>query len=477
MFKVPVGEAAGRPMSLVIPAVALPPTHAVYDRLRRGETIPPYEVSLTRDGRSHDVSVAMSPLRNASSELIGVSVIFRDITELKRAQEGLRREVHEKDQFLAVLSHELRNPLAPLRTSLEILRHWGTTPEAREDSLLVMGRQLSHLTSLVDQLMDAARISSGKIVFDPEDLDLVEVVRATVADHSSLFQEAGIALEARLPASAVVVRGDRLRLSQAIGNLLTNAVKFTDKGGSVTVTLVRDGDAGAIVSVRDTGIGIEPGIVERLFRPFAQVPASIGRGRGGLGLGLALVRGVVESHGGKVEIRSGGLGRGADFCVRLPVQGGTLGPLGTNEPAVSHAAVPRRVLVIEDNADASESLKRLLTLWGHDVEAVADGAAALERVKVFRPEIVLCDLKLPGKQDGYAVAAAIRADPAVASPYLVALTGSGQPDDRERSQAAGFDRHLTKPADIATLRRLIDDLPRRRPGSQGRRRADASPEG
>ncbi len=426
----------------------------------------PFEaVRVARGGRRVQVSAAVSQLRDASGRTIGASLVFRDITELKRTQEALRRELHERDRFLALLSHELRNPLAPLRTSLELLRRQPPEAEQRERSLNVMDRQLAHLTSLVDQLLDAARISSGKIVLDHEDLDLVELVRGVVEDHGELLGDSGLEVRMSLPPERLYVRGDRVRISQAIGNLLGNAGKFTPPGGTVEVSVLPGSDGRtATVTVSDSGIGIEPGMLDQLFRPFTQTARGAGRGRGGLGLGLALVRALVESHGGTVEAHSDGTDQGAQFSIHLPLV--VAASRREEEETVEGSRrrtsrEPRRILVVEDNDDAAESLKLLLSLAGHEVATADDGRTALERVRAFRPEVVLCDLGLPGDLDGLAVAGAIRSDPALGSPYLVALTGFGQAEDREQARAAGFDRHLTKPADPDLLRSLLDELPSR----------------
>jgi two-component system CheB/CheR fusion protein len=457
MFGYTAEEAVGRSASLMLPPDVTAQMGDERARLQGEEEVAPVEaVRTTRDGRRLTVSVAISPLKDASGRLMGASTIFREITELKRIQEALRKEAQEKDRFLAVLSHELRNPLAPLRTSLEILRQGKAHAADRDKSLEVMNRQLFRLTSLVDQLMDAARISSGKIVLDREDLDLVSLVRSAVDDHASVLADAGLELETQLDERPLAVNGDRLRLSQVVGNLLMNAAKFTDPGGKITVTVRSDGGE-AVVTVTDTGIGIEPEMLDELFQPFAQALRSVGRTRGGLGLGLALVRGLVDSHGGRAEARSAGPGHGANFGIRLPLLTGSRARLAEPRPEgdISPGNHVRRVLVVEDNSDASESLQRLLTLWGHEVVAVSDGPTAVERARKFRPEVVLCDLQLPGSMNGYAVASAIREDSGLAAPFLIALTGFGQPDDRKRSLAAGFDRHITKPADFEMLRGLL----------------------
>ena len=461
MFGYSAAEAVGQPVSLIVPKEELEQADA---HERTDAPVAPYEtVRLARDGRRLDVSAAVSQLKDVSGRLLGASLVFRDISELKRAQDALRAELHGRDRFLALLSHELRNPLAPLRTSLEILRQRPSDSDEGRTSLKVMNRQLSHLTSLVDQLLDAARIASGKIVLAREELDLVAVLQGVAQDHSKLLADAGLELELSLPAQPVYVLGDRLRISQAVSNLLANAVKFTNRGGRVRFSARTEPDA-AVVTVSDSGIGVAPEMVSQLFRPFVQATPGAPPGRGGLGLGLALVRGLVESHGGTVEARSAGDGKGAEFTIRLPLlpEAERWRDDATGEPSRRRAAgLPRRILIVEDNPDASDSLRLLLTLSGHAVETADSGSAALERVRAFLPDVVLCDLGLPGGMDGHAVAEAIRASPDHGSPHLIALTGFGQVEDHERTRAAGFDRHLTKPADPEVLLRLLDDLPRR----------------
>ena len=464
MFGFSAADAVGRPISLIMPPGGMDEARQVHERLNAGETVAPFEsVRQTKSGRRIDVSVAISPLRGANGRLVGSSAIFRDISELKRVQDALRREGQEKDQFLAVLSHELRNPLAPIRTSLEILRAAPGSGEA-EKCFKIMDRQLAQLTSLVDQLLDAARISSGKIVLDREDLDLLPLVRAVGEDHVRLFADARLEMELDLPpaASPLYVNADRMRLTQAIGNLLSNAAKFTEAGGTVTLGVAPDAyRRNVVVSVRDTGIGIDPAMLDQLFRPFVQGGGNAARVGGGLGLGLALVRTLAESHGGSVEARSTGPGQGAEFGIRLPLLAHAPQPRVRKggDGSARRSSVPRRILVVEDNADASESLQRLLARAGHDVQVVADGKAALERARRFRPEVVLCDLSLPGQMDGLELGAALSSDPSYGSPHLVALTGFGQVEDRARTRAAGFAQHLTKPATLDELRRLLDTLP------------------
>ena len=461
MFGYTPDEAIGQPVSLISSAHQDDEVSRMGDGLRQGQTVPPFEsMRLTKDGRELTVSVAISPVRDIAGRLVGASAIYRDITDLKRARRSLEDEARRKDEFLALLGHELRNPLAPLRNAVEILQT-GKAGEVRSGKALdVMARQLAHMTSLVDQLLDASRISSGKIHLHPEEVDLEAVVRTTAEDQRPIIASAGLTLEVKLPGRPVWVSADPVRLAQIVSNLLANAVKFTDTGGRVTLSLQSDARQGnAVLSVKDTGIGIEPDMVKRLFTPFTQSSRGLERTRGGLGLGLALVRALVESHGGTVQARSDGKGKGSEFVVRLPLAGARAAAAASPRRAKGDGA-PRRILLVEDNVDAADTLRTVLELAGHIVETAHDGPAALAAAQSFKPNVVLCDIGLPGGMDGYAVAAALRdrgGDGGM--PYLIALSGYGQSGDRDRARAAGFDRHLTKPADPAVLRQILSALP------------------
>jgi two-component system CheB/CheR fusion protein len=408
------------------------------------------------------------PYRTVDHVMDGVVITFVDITVLKRteeeralAEEALREAARRKDEFLAMLGHELRNPLAPVRNCLHILRLSNASPEQVERALGTIDRQVAHLTRLVDDLLDVARISRGRVYLRRERLDLTEAVRATVDDQRGDLEARGLAVELELPDRSLWLHGDATRLSQIVGNVLHNAGKFTGLGGRVAISL-REVEGTAEVTIRDTGIGMEPELLAQVFDPFSQADRSPDRSRGGLGLGLALVRALAELHGGTAEIASEGPGRGTAVTLRLP--------LGAPEPADPSApedasgrageARVRRCLVIEDNADAAESMALLLELAGHQVAVAHDGGRGIEEARRFRPEIVLCDIGLPHGMDGYDVARALRADPDLSGVCLIALTGYGQDEDRRRSQEAGFDAHLTKPADLDVLRRLLADRER-----------------
>jgi two-component system CheB/CheR fusion protein len=317
-----------------------------------------------------------------------------------------------------------------------------------------MERQVGHLTRLVDDLLDATRISHGKLKLQREHLDLADLVQRTAEDHRQFFTAKGIGLETAVGASAAWMHGDRTRLSQVVGNLLNNAAKFTPRGGAVRLALeVADGFAE--LHVKDNGAGIEGAMLSRLFEPFSQADDTLDRSAGGLGLGLALVKGMVDAHGGTVEAKSAGPGAGTEFVVRLPLE---TTPPAARDPEPSAPTRSRRILVVEDNLDGAESLRAVLELEGHAVQVAHDGTGGLETSRGFHPDVVFCDIGLPG-MSGYEVARAIRADPALRGAYLIALTGYALTEDQRRAKEAGFDDHLSKPPTIEQLRRAIAQAP------------------
>ncbi|BDG05482.1 hybrid sensor histidine kinase/response regulator [Anaeromyxobacter oryzae] len=393
-------------------------------------------------------------LRRSRDEL---DVRVRERTaELERLNAQLEEESRRKTEFLGVLSHELRNPLAPVLNALELLDRAAPGSERAGAARAVIGRQVGHLTRLVDDLLDLTRISRGKVHLRRERLDLADAVRRAVEDHRPLLDARGVALELRGPDRPLAVDADPTRIAQIIGNLLQNAAKFTAPGGRVRVTVDAAPDRRARIRVEDTGIGITPAMLGRLFHPFTQADESLHRSSGGLGLGLALVKGLALLHGGDVSARSAGTGRGAEFEVLLPLVSEAASAAGSGPPPPRPTR--RRVLVIEDNVDAAETLRLLLEMGEHEVAVAHDGVTGLARARAFRPDLILCDLGLPG-MDGYAVARAIRADPALAAVDLVAISGYALPDDRRAALEAGFDAHLAKPV---PLDRLEDALRTRR---------------
>jgi two-component system CheB/CheR fusion protein len=380
----------------------------------------------------------------------------------ERAEDALREADRRKDEFLGVLSHELRNPLAPIRNALHLLGRAPAGSDEAHRARDVVERQVAHLVRLVDDLLDVTRISQGKIRLQLSRLDLSSLVREVAADHRPSFDARGVAFEVRADAPSWV-DGDRTRLAQVLGNLLQNAVKFTDAGGHVAAEVGGEASGRAVLRVRDDGIGIAPELLPHVFEPFTQGDHSLDRRRGGLGLGLAFAKAIVELHGGEIEVRSGP-GRGTELVVTLR---GAPGPpaVVAGSPAAAPASRRRRVLIVEDNPDTAETLKDVLELHDQEVAVARDGEEGLARVWSLEPDVVLCDVGLPGL-DGYEVARRIRAE-ASAGPTLVALTGYALPEDRRRALEAGFDHHLAKPFEFSELERILAAEPRPAPRPSG----------
>ncbi len=380
------------------------------------------------------------------------AVIFSDVTDRRRAELALREADRRKDEFLGMLSHELRNPLAPIRNALYILEHADATgPQARR-AKDVANRQILHLTRLVDDLLDVTRIARGKIRLHFEDLDLAALVRRTGDDHRAGMRERGLAFEVDGPTHGVLVHGDETRLAQVLGNLLHNAAKFTPAGGRVSLRLGADEER-VVIHVRDSGAGIDPELLQQVFEPFVQAQQTLARSEGGLGLGLSLVKGLVALHGGTVQVVSEGAGRGTDFEITLPRAHPASEARAAEEARAAAAAGPRTVLVVDDNRDAAETLAQIVELLGHRVDVAHDGAEALAKADAQRPDVVLCDIGLPG-MDGYEVARRLRARRGGAI-RLVAVSGYAQPEDLALASEAGFDGHLAKPVDPARIEDVL----------------------
>jgi signal transduction histidine kinase len=374
------------------------------------------------------------------------------LSERLRIEQALRTADRRKDEFLATLGHELRNPLAPILNSLEILKLSGVANEGgAAQACAVMERQIQHLNRLVDDLLEVSRITRGIIEVKKEPQDLVAIVRAAVDTSRPILENFRHQLRVDAPLQPVCVAGDAVRLTQVFANLLNNAAKYTNHGGHITIS-IDAGDGEAVVTVKDDGIGIAPNLLASVFDMFMQVDRSTRRAQGGLGIGLTLVKSLVVMHGGTVEARSPGPGLGSEFIVRLPLiqQANEQQELGR----LIEPLPPRRILIVDDSRDGGESLSVLLRVLGSDVHLVHSGTAALQAVGSFKPDVVLLDIGMPG-MDGYEVARRIRADSANRGMLLIALTGWGQDEDRARSAAAGFDHHLVKPADIDQLRQLL----------------------
>jgi signal transduction histidine kinase len=367
----------------------------------------------------------------------------------------LREEDRKKDDFLATLAHELRNPLAPIRNAAAFLRMKGSGDPDLQNARDIIARQVAHMTRLVDDLLDVSRITRGKIVLRRERLDLAVPLASAVESSRPVVEAGGHELVVEPPAGPLAVSGDAARLAQVFGNLLTNAAKYTDRGGRITLAARRDG-GDAVVTVTDTGIGIAPEHLPGLFDMFSQVAPALERSQGGLGIGLALVRSLVELHGGRVEARSDGPGKGSTFAVRLPLLAAAPAAPPPPPPRLNGTAKRprRRVVVADDNVDSAESLAMLLTVLGHEVKTAHDGAAAVELADRFRPDVLILDIGMPG-MTGYEAAAHVRRQPWGRGMVLAALTGWGQEDDRKRAEAAGFDHHFTKPVAADELDRFL----------------------
>jgi PAS domain S-box-containing protein len=414
----------------------------------------PYECECRfrrHDGQYRWVLSRAVPVRDAQGRVARWFGTATDIHDLKQTQEALRETSRLKDEFLAMLSHELRNPLAPITNSLYVLDRVEPGGEQARRAHEVIGRQAAHLSKLVNELLDSTRLTRHRIELHREAVDLNVAVGRAVEDHRSLFDEAGVSLDFAPAPRPVPVSADGTRLAQVVGNLLHNAVKYTPSGGHASVRVSVEPE-GATIRIRDDGAGIAPEILPRLFQPFTQARQSLDRGQGGLGLGLALVKGLVDLHGGSVSAHSEGLGMGSEFVVRLPLT--TAATPAPEPPRASGTSTPRRVLVVEDNPDAASSLRETLCLWGHEVAVAQEGARAVECARRFRPEFILCDIGLPG-MDGYGVARAVRADETLKDVRLIALTGYALPDDLRKAAEAGFEGHLAKPPKLEELSALL----------------------
>ncbi len=379
--------------------------------------------------------------------------------ELGRANATLRDTDRRKDEFLATLAHELRNPLSPIRNSLQILKMPRVDAAAVQQTREMMERQVEHLVRLVDDLLDVSRVMRSKIELRRERVELATIVARAVESAQPLLAGQGHQLEISLPPERLLLDADPVRLAQVVGNLLTNAAKYTEANGRIWLTARREGDQ-VVLSVRDTGIGINPDMLSRIFELFMQVDHAATRSQGGLGVGLTLVKNLVEMHNGTVEARSYGLGTGSEFFVRLPIlaQGLEQDQVREMEPQ-AQPTLPSgyRLLVIDDNQDAANSLAMLLRLQGHEVRVAYSGIEALEMTKTYSPDMVYLDIGMPG-MDGYQVARRLRQQPGLEKVVLAALTGWGQQEDRRRTAEAGFDHHLVKPPEPKALESVLAEL-------------------
>jgi PAS domain S-box-containing protein len=469
----PPHDAAGQPLARVV--------HVLDEATRELAELPSpgspgRRLLATRGGAEQPVEIAVATVTDSAGAAAGAVVLLRKLAnrgadaagdflyeEARRVGEQLRQRNEElaaaarrKDEFLAMLAHELRSPLAPISNGLHILKLPAVDPGLSARARDMMERQINNLTRIVDDLLEVSRLTRGRIELRVERLDLARLVRDAVEDRRADFERAGLTVELGVPDVPAWVAGDPTRLTQVLDNLLDNARKFTSPGGRVTVGVEQDGSARrAALTVTDTGAGIDPELLPWLFDAFSQADRSLDRSQGGLGLGLALVKGLVELHGGQVRANSAGRGHGAEFRVTLPACPEPAALSGL--PSAPHRARRRlRILVVEDNRDSAETLRMLLQMFGHEVTVAHSGTEGVEAAKRLHPEVVLCDIGLPGL-DGYGVVGELRRDPDTAGARVIAVTGYGAEEDRRRSQQAGFDMHLTKPLDPDALQEAFSE--------------------
>ena len=399
-----------------------------------------------------------------------VAVLFTDITArwqaevaLRASEEKLQAANDRKDEFLAMLAHELRNPLAPIRNAVQVLKMVGPDEPRINRARDIVERQTVHLTRLIDDLLDVSRITQGKVALKRQRLTMAGVVDRAVEASRPFIEARGVDLDITQPSEPLAIDGDPVRLVQVVSNLLNNAAKYSDAGGRIAIDVSKTTDdegEHAQLIVRDQGIGISAELLPYVFDLFTQGEPSLDRSQGGLGIGLTVVRHLVGLHGGRVEANSGGLGAGSEFIVRLPLA--DRAPAANAASAAEPAAVPveakaLRILVVEENHDSGEILSVMLQLAGHETHTALDGAEALEAARTFQPQVILCDIGLP-VMNGYEFAARLRQDDAFNETYLVALTGYGQHEDQRRARDSGFDHHLTKPVEPTALETLLATL-------------------
>jgi signal transduction histidine kinase/DNA-binding response OmpR family regulator len=407
-------------------------------------------------------NLVYEPTRDSNGNVDGIVVVAFEVTDLAKARQAAEDASRAKDEFLAMLGHELRNPLAPIVTALQLLRLRGVDAAQRERTIIE--RQVRHLVGLVDDLLDISRVTRGKIRLSPVPTELSEAVAKGIELASPLLEQHQHDLSVDVPTEGLGVSADPTRLAQVISNLLTNAAKYTPPGGRIRVSAALEGEA-VVLRVRDTGMGIDAAMLPRIFDLFTQDRQAIDRAQGGLGLGLAIVRSLVGLHGGTVSAHSEGRGRGSEFIVRLPHLSMTAGPSRGEAARVPPASSGLRVLVVDDNEDAALMLSEALAQAGHQTAVAHDGPVALQVGARFRPHVALLDIGLP-VMDGFELARQIRSSAEMVNTRLVAVTGYGQEHDRQRTQAAGFDAHLIKPVDLHEMTELIVKLTSGAPGEK-----------
>ncbi|HET8781565.1 MAG TPA: PAS domain S-box protein [Pyrinomonadaceae bacterium] len=461
LFGYTAEQAIGRQISLVIPPDLLPEEEAIVSRLNAGQRIEQYETERVRsDGQRILVSLTISPIKDAAGNVIGASKIVRDVTERKQLEDDLRRLAADlsendrrKNEFLATLAHELRNPLAPMSNMLEVVKRANGDGETLKRAHDTIERQLAQMVRLVDDLLDLNRITHDRLELRRSEVELSSVIEQAVEVARPLIDAAGHNLVVDLPTEPIYLNADRARLAQVFGNLLNNSSKYTTPNGQISLSAMRTGDE-VLVSVRDDGAGIPPDKLDSIFDMFMQVDRSADQSHGGLGIGLTLVKRLVEMHGGSIEARSRGEGQGSEFVVQLPTLQKAAQASKAADDTPAESTPQRRILIVDDNIDSADSLAMLLEITGNKTYMAHDGVEAVEAIEKHRPEVVLLDIGLP-KLDGHEVCRRVREQPWGKDIVVIALTGWGQEDDRRKSEEVGFNGHLVKPVDYDKLLQLI----------------------
>jgi PAS domain S-box-containing protein len=463
LFGYSAEQAIGRHISLVIPAERIAEEEQIIASLRAGERIEHFETERQRsDGQRITVSLTISPIKDASGNVVGASKIVRDITEQKTLADDLQRLAanlsdadRRKNEFLATLAHELRNPLAPMSNMLEVAKRAGSDREILQRAHDTIERQLAQMVRLVDDLLDLNRITHDRLELRRSEVELSSVIQQAVEVARPLVDAAGHVLTIDLPPEPIYLNADRARLAQVFGNLLNNSAKYTRSNGAIALT-AKQVDDEVFVTVKDNGAGIPHDKLDSIFDMFMQVDRTSDRAQGGLGIGLTLVKRLAEMHGGSIEAKSAGEGQGSEFVVRLPILSKP-SEVVAPESSMAPESTQRRILIVDDNRDSADSLAMLLEIAGNKTYMAHDGVEAVEAIEQHRPEVVLLDIGLP-RMDGHEVCRHVREQPWGKNILMIALTGWGQEDDRRKSQAAGFNGHLVKPVDYDKLLELLGSL-------------------
>src|SRR6202050_4189032 len=471
IFGYQASEVVGKPITIIIPPELHEEERHILQRVRHGERVDHFDtIRVTKDGRRIAISLTVSPVRDSKGTIVGASKVARDVSDRKAAEQALRESEQRlraseealrdadrrKDEFLALLAHELRNPLAPIRYALAANKKEGRAPEQQKRAEEVIERQVTHMSRLLDDLLDVSRITRSTLELKKSPTELTLIVGSAIETARPILDSKHHALTLDLPKQAVQLDADPVRLAQVFSNILINAAKYTDPGGRIQLRATqREGEL--VVAISDNGLGISDDMKPRLFTLFSQAQSAMGRSEGGLGVGLSLVRGLVSLHGGSVEAFSEGAGKGSEFIVRIPV--GTQSERPESD-AATDAPVPGaglKILVVDDSRDAADTCAILLELSGHHVQTAYTGQRALQLAETFRPHVLLLDIGIPDL-DGYQLAKKVRAAPWGRGAVLIAVTGWGQEADRRRAFEAGFDHHLTKPIAAETVESLMQSV-------------------